>query len=104
MLRGRSSVTRAHARWRTSTAASAICSIPACAGAARKATPSTGANIGTTLLHAMRCRASLESVFGDHDVLVAPAATGEAPKGLASTGDTAMNVVWTLLQDRKSVV
>ena len=49
------------------------------------------------LLYAMRCRASLESVFGEHDVLVAPAATGEAPKGLASTGDTSMNVVWTLL-------
>jgi Asp-tRNA(Asn)/Glu-tRNA(Gln) amidotransferase A subunit family amidase len=30
-------------------------------------------------------------------VLIAPAATGEAPKGLGSTGNVAMNVVWTLL-------
>ena len=30
-------------------------------------------------------------------MLIAPAATSEAPKGLSSTGDVAMNVVWTLL-------
>jgi amidase len=30
-------------------------------------------------------------------VLIAPAATGEAPRGLQSTGNVAMNVVWTLL-------
>jgi Asp-tRNA(Asn)/Glu-tRNA(Gln) amidotransferase A subunit family amidase len=30
-------------------------------------------------------------------VIVAPAATGEAPKGIMSTGDVAMNVVWTLV-------
>jgi Asp-tRNA(Asn)/Glu-tRNA(Gln) amidotransferase A subunit family amidase len=47
--------------------------------------------------YAMRCRAALEGAFDDHDVLIAPAATGEAPKGLGSTGDTSMNVVWTLL-------
>jgi Asp-tRNA(Asn)/Glu-tRNA(Gln) amidotransferase A subunit family amidase len=39
----------------------------------------------------------MNDAFGDCDVLVAPAATGEAPKGLASTGNVAMNVVWTLL-------
>jgi Asp-tRNA(Asn)/Glu-tRNA(Gln) amidotransferase A subunit family amidase len=49
------------------------------------------------LLYAMRCRAGLDRVFGDHDVLIAPAATGAAPEGLGSTGDTAMNVVWTFL-------
>src|ERR1051325_307275 len=49
------------------------------------------------LLYAARCRAAVSEVFGDCDVLIAPAATGEAPKGLGSTGNTAMNVVWTLL-------
>jgi len=43
------------------------------------------------------CRAALSDVFGDCDVLIAPAATGEAPAGLGSTGNVAMNVVWTLL-------
>ena len=46
---------------------------------------------------AFRARARLEEAFEGCDVLVAPAATGEAPHGLASTGNVAMNVVWTLL-------
>ena len=46
---------------------------------------------------AAACRAQLDAAFGDCDVLIAPAATGEAPAELASTGDVAMNVVWTLL-------
>jgi amidase len=47
--------------------------------------------------HAAQCRAHFSEALGDYDVLIAPAATGEAPKGLSSTGDVAMNVVWTLL-------
>ena len=47
--------------------------------------------------HGADCRAHFADALGDYDVLIAPAATGEAPKGLASTGDVAMNVVWTLL-------
>jgi Asp-tRNA(Asn)/Glu-tRNA(Gln) amidotransferase A subunit family amidase len=47
--------------------------------------------------HAADCRAHLAQALGDYDVLLAPAATGEAPQGLASTGDVALNVVWTLL-------
>ena len=35
--------------------------------------------------------------MGDCDVLLAPAATGEAPKGLGSTGDPVFNQVWTYL-------
>jgi Asp-tRNA(Asn)/Glu-tRNA(Gln) amidotransferase A subunit family amidase len=46
---------------------------------------------------AARSRAALDEAFGDYDVLLAPAATGEAPAGLGSTGNIAMNVVWTLL-------
>ena len=47
--------------------------------------------------HGAACRAHFSEALGDCDVLLAPASTGEAPKGLASTGDVAMNVVWTLL-------
>src|SRR4051812_4515936 len=47
--------------------------------------------------HAAQCRAQFAQALGDYDVLIAPAATSEAPKGLSSTGDVAMNVVWTLL-------
>jgi amidase len=47
--------------------------------------------------HAAECRARFGDALGDYDAIIAPAATGEAPKGLASTGDVAMNVVWTLL-------
>jgi Asp-tRNA(Asn)/Glu-tRNA(Gln) amidotransferase A subunit family amidase len=46
---------------------------------------------------AQACRATLNEAFEGHDVLLAPAATGEAPAGFASTGDVSMNVVWTLL-------
>jgi len=46
---------------------------------------------------AFRSRCSLNDAFGDYDVLLAPAATSEAPPGLASTGDVSMNAVWTLL-------
>jgi Asp-tRNA(Asn)/Glu-tRNA(Gln) amidotransferase A subunit family amidase len=46
---------------------------------------------------ASEARARLDEAFAGCDVLIAPAATGEAPRGLGSTGDVAMNVVWTLL-------
>jgi len=35
--------------------------------------------------------------MGDCHVLIAPSATGEAPAGLESTGNPAMNRIWTLL-------
>jgi amidase len=44
-----------------------------------------------------RCRAEMDAVFGDCDVLLAPAAKGEAPKGLEQTGDPAWQAFWTLL-------
>jgi Asp-tRNA(Asn)/Glu-tRNA(Gln) amidotransferase A subunit family amidase len=31
------------------------------------------------------------------DAIVTPSATGEAPRGLDSTGDTSMNRLWTVL-------
>jgi amidase len=46
---------------------------------------------------AARCRAMLGDVFADADVIVTPSAPGEAPKGLAATGDPVFCRVWTLL-------
>ena len=43
------------------------------------------------------CRRSLADLFGDTDVLITPAAPGEAPEGLASTGDSVFNRHWTAL-------
>ena len=42
-------------------------------------------------------RARLQALMDEHglDVWASPAATGPAPKGLASTGDPAMNLPWT---------
>lgn len=46
---------------------------------------------------ARHCRQAFPDVLGDCDVLITPAATGEAPLGLSSSGDTSMNQVWTFL-------
>ena len=43
------------------------------------------------------CAASLETLFGGADVLLAPSAPGEAPHGLGSTGDPLFNRPWHLL-------
>jgi Asp-tRNA(Asn)/Glu-tRNA(Gln) amidotransferase A subunit family amidase len=51
----------------------------------------------SALALAQRSRCALDQVFDGRDVLIAPAATGEAPEGLDSTGNVALNVVWTLL-------
>jgi amidase len=45
---------------------------------------------------AERVRARLDDVFAEFDVLLAPSALGEAPKGLQSTGDARCNALWTL--------
>jgi Asp-tRNA(Asn)/Glu-tRNA(Gln) amidotransferase A subunit family amidase len=43
------------------------------------------------------CRGRLEAVFADVDVLLAPSAPGEAPAGLAATGDPIFCRMWTVL-------
>ncbi|MTE01565.1 amidase [Paracoccus sp. YIM 132242] len=43
------------------------------------------------------CLADLDALFGAADVLLTPAAPGEAPPGLGSTGSADYNVRWTLL-------
>ena len=47
--------------------------------------------------HAERCRTRLEPVFDDYDVLLTAAATGEAPVGLGSTGNTSLCAIWTTM-------
>ena len=44
-----------------------------------------------------RCRARLDDVFREYDALLAPSAPGEAPEGLASTGDPVFGSSWTVL-------
>lgn len=44
-----------------------------------------------------RAIADIEALFGDNDILITPAALGEAPLGLRATGNPAMNIAWTLL-------
>ena len=48
-------------------------------------------------LHARECRVLMDAVFDDFDVLLAPSAIGEAPRGLSSTGSAVFNRMWTLL-------
>ena len=45
---------------------------------------------------AERCRRGLAQVFADYDVLLAPAAVGEAPIG-TNTGDSSLASSWTLM-------
>jgi Asp-tRNA(Asn)/Glu-tRNA(Gln) amidotransferase A subunit family amidase len=46
---------------------------------------------------AAECRRRLAEQMKKVDAIVTPSATGEAPLGLESTGNTAMNRLWTLL-------
>lgn len=46
---------------------------------------------------AAACRPRFDALFADVDVIVTPAALGEAPEGLGSTGDHVMNAIWTAL-------
>jgi amidase len=47
--------------------------------------------------HIDTCRATVASLYDSTPVVLVPAATGPAPRGLASTGDPAMNAPWTAL-------
>jgi amidase len=44
------------------------------------------------------CRSRLPTVFKDIDLLLTPAVTGEAPRGLDYTGDPRLQGIWTLLR------
>ncbi len=45
---------------------------------------------------AVAFRAHVDSLFDHVDALICPSAPGEAPKGIASTGDPRFNSIWTL--------
>ena len=47
--------------------------------------------------YAEACRRSFAREMEGFDAIVTPSATGEAPRGLESTGDTSMNRLWTVL-------
>jgi Asp-tRNA(Asn)/Glu-tRNA(Gln) amidotransferase A subunit family amidase len=46
---------------------------------------------------AASARRAIEAIFDTVDILLAPSAEGEAPAGLASTGDPVFNRMWSLL-------
>jgi amidase len=56
-----------------------------------------GATIDKAHALAAKCRQAHDALFGDVDVLLTPAAPGEAPKGLAATGDPVFNRGWTYI-------
>jgi Asp-tRNA(Asn)/Glu-tRNA(Gln) amidotransferase A subunit family amidase len=43
------------------------------------------------------CVRTFETMFKSYDVVVTPAAAGEAPEGLHSTGDITFNAMWTVM-------
>jgi amidase len=43
------------------------------------------------------CRDLIPGIFGDADILLAPCVTGEAPKGLETTGEPMFQEFWTAL-------
>jgi Asp-tRNA(Asn)/Glu-tRNA(Gln) amidotransferase A subunit family amidase len=50
-------------------------------------------------LHLLRDTAlRMDGIFKEYSLLLSPSALGAAPYGLASTGDPAMNAVWTALR------
>jgi Asp-tRNA(Asn)/Glu-tRNA(Gln) amidotransferase A subunit family amidase len=55
------------------------------------------AEYAKALAYAADCRKRLADLMGDVDAILTPSTTGEAPLGLESTGNTAMNRLWTLL-------
>lgn len=48
-------------------------------------------------LHARQCRQKLGGLIAEVDVLLTPAAPGEAPEGITGTGSSLFNRNWTLL-------
>ncbi len=59
--------------------------------------PVTGAAYVRALARAEAQVAALDRLFDHYDALLTPAATGEAPVGLATTGKAVFNGLWTLL-------
>jgi amidase len=45
-----------------------------------------------------QCRGAFDDIAAGFDVILTPSATGEAPVGIAQTGDASFNSMWTILQ------
>lgn len=58
----------------------------------------TPENYESGLRHAHEARRESAELFRDCDVLLVPAAVGEAPEGLEHTGDARFNAAWSMLQ------
>lgn len=56
-----------------------------------------GARFAGAQRQVAKARVELDAVFESVDVLLAPSAEGEAPEGLAATGNPIFNRMWTLL-------
>ena len=92
-----STTTSAPPRWRTSGTRTATRSASGCASASRSAAPRRMRTICAALRLGEDCRARLGDVFDGCDVLLTPAANGEAPVGLGETGDPGFQAIWTIL-------
>ena len=57
----------------------------------------TKADYDDAVATADRCGELLQEIFGEHDALLVPAVTGEAPEGLGWTGDPIFCRAWSLL-------
>lgn len=57
----------------------------------------SGATHAANLARTARWRLRIDALFGQHDVLLTPSATGEAPEGIVATGDPLFCRSWTLL-------
>jgi Asp-tRNA(Asn)/Glu-tRNA(Gln) amidotransferase A subunit family amidase len=54
------------------------------------------AQYDAAMARAVEYRATLGQSFNEYDFLLTPSAAGEAPEGLASTGNSLFNRLWTL--------
>ncbi|MGH7188738.1 MAG: amidase family protein, partial [Acetobacteraceae bacterium] len=57
------------------------------------------ASVGRAAAVLVEARRAFPQAMDGLDVLMTPAATGEAPEGLGATGDPAFNFIWTSLHD-----
>ena len=57
----------------------------------------TEADYQAALALQQACKAQLDGVFANVDLLLAPSAPGVAPEGLASTGNPVFQRIWTAL-------
>jgi Asp-tRNA(Asn)/Glu-tRNA(Gln) amidotransferase A subunit family amidase len=55
------------------------------------------ADVAAARAHAEACRQTLDRLFEGYDAILTPSAPGEAPLGLASTGNAVFSSFWSLL-------